>query len=165
MSEQNGLQGWDSAETITKKLSVSASNIIIITILIIGAFIIFALNSNKFGDYVIGPRFQITISKVRLESSKNALDGSGNFVSADCVALGKLAHDFNKSADYFADCSDSNTALMYLDTRDTENKSTLVLSDDQNTATFVTDREHKKLYEYTFSNVKSAGFNKYGGRE
>jgi len=106
----------------------------------------------------------VTITRVRLASAKNALDGTGEFTIDDCNALGLLAKQYKSSADYFSSCTEASVHLMYLSTPDTNNTKVLRLSDDNFTATFVTANDFDKLSNYTFENIKSAGFNKYGGR-
>ena len=106
----------------------------------------------------------LAIARVRLASAKNVLDGTGEFTVDDCNTLGSLAKQYKNTADYFSGCTEPSVNLMYLSTPDTNNTKVLKLSDDNFTATFVTARDQDKLLSYTFDNIKSAGFNKYGGR-
>jgi len=138
----------------------------IVVLFIIIAIIIANISEKK----VTSNEFSLTgndigaILGVRLASAKNALDGTGEFTVDDCNALGLLAKQYKSSADYFSSCTEASVNLMYLSIPDTNNTKVLRLSDDNFTATFVTDNDFNKLSNYTFENVKSAGFNKYGGR-
>lgn len=103
-----------------------------------------------------------TITRVRLESAKNALDGTGKFTEDQCNKLGELAKQFDPSASYITCTSPS---LVYLDTPDTADKKVLTLSDDNYTAKFTTDTEFTRLLDYSFSEETSSGFNEFGGRK
>ena len=136
--------------------------ICVIAVLLI--FVTVSSNSNKDKTISFNPSdgYAVAITKVRLASSSNALDGTGEFTEEMCNKLGDLAKQFNSSADYI-ECGSPN--LIYLDTPDSSVKNILTLSDENYTATFTTDKDFKSLIDYTFSDKLSGGFNKYKGRK
>lgn len=131
-------------------------------LVIFGGFVIFVLSIDD-GSTELGS-YNMPVLRTRLASARNALDGTGEFTVEDCVSLGELAREHDKTADYFRSCTDSNVNLMYLSTPDTSNEKVLVLSDETYSATFVTDNDFNYLMRYTFIPERSAGFNRYGGR-
>ncbi len=138
----------------------------IVVLFVVIAIIIANVSEKKVtnNEFNLTPINALTITRVRYAADKNALDGTGDFTVDDCNALGTLAKQYKSSADYFSSCTEPRVNLMYLSAPDTSNTKVLKLSDDNFTATFVTDNDFSKLSNYTFENVKSAGFNKYGGR-
>jgi len=140
----------------------------LIIIIIVAGVLFFSLtrkhNDNQSSGLTITQNDIVTVARVRLASAKNALDGTGEFTANNCNALKSLAKKYNNSSDYFSDCSEATVNLMYLSTPDTSNTNILRLSNEEFTATFVFTKGGDKLIDYSFENIKSAGYNKYRGR-
>lgn len=132
----------------------------IIGVVLLGVFLVTSF-SNKGGIKTLNPSDSVSLSKARLASAKNALDGSGVFTQELCENVGKIAKSFDSNAE-FMKCTGSKS--LYLSTPDTSNKKVLTISDDHYTAKLTTNEDATTLLDYTFLNEKSAGFNSFGGR-
>jgi len=164
-------RNFQGISDMTKKKTNKLPGLFIATVLLILVMIVGVLiyaptkPHDQPSELSLSQKDVVTLAKVRLASAKNALDGTGEFTVDSCNELGLMAKQFESSADYFSSCSEEKVNLMFLSTPDTSDTKILKLSDDNYTATFVTDNNQNKLINYTFENVKSAGFNKYVGRE
>jgi len=134
-------------------------------ILVIGAIVLISNGIRSIADStpnsVSLKGYAVNVASVRLASTKNHLDGSGEFSNEDCNKLGELAKQYDSTADYI-DCS--SPSALFLDTPDTANSYVLTISDDDYTAIFTTDKDLTTLLNYGFLKETSGGFNTYEGR-
>lgn len=148
---------------MSKKTS-KLKTILIVAVGVVILFIIAVALSNGSSDDTTGAEpsvvqqseDKVTLTFIRSEVAKLALDGSGEINERACNNLKRVVRNFDKDADWFSSC----VGTFYLDNKDTDQKNVTTVADGERCAVITADQDFNVI-DYEFKDEHCKGYETY----